>query len=168
MSLFETIIAILTVLVTWWSPAVPPTLPTESVTAPVVSVIDGDTIIVSLGGIEETVRYIGIDTPEPKREGRPECGSSEATEYNRQLVEGETVRLESDVEDKDTYGRLLRYVYATDEQGVEVFINKELIRAGLARPLTIQPNDAFAADFSVLAQRVQSDQIGSWALCPDF
>jgi micrococcal nuclease len=135
-------------------------------TAEVVAVIDGDTIIVNLGGTKETVRYIGIDTPEPRREGVPECGSYEATEYNRELVADQTVRLVADAEDRDQYDRLLRYVYVGEGED-EVFVNKALIEAGFAVPLTIKPNDTYTNTFKEAARTAAADDVGNWALCPD-
>jgi micrococcal nuclease len=90
-------------------------------------VIDGDTIEV-LGG--ERVRYIGIDAPETG-----EYFAAEATEKNRELVEGKRVRLESDVEDRDEYGRLLRYVWLDD-----IMVNAELVRLGYAYSYSLVPN----------------------------
>src|SRR5215213_4702317 len=85
--------------------------------ARVLRVIDGDTIEVDLGGREEHVRYIGIDTPESAIPGEPvECFGKEAAAANEDLVDGETVRLVFDAERRDRYGRLLAYVYA-DEIG---------------------------------------------------
>ena len=90
-------------------------------------VIDGDTIEV-LGG--ERVRYIGIDAPETG-----EYFAAEATEKTRELVEGKRVRLESDVEDRDEYGRLLRYVWRDD-----IMVNAELVRLGCAYSYSLVPN----------------------------
>ncbi len=139
--------------------------PTETTTtAIVVSVIDGDTIVVNIDGRQETVRYIGIDTPEPRREGTPECGSHEATAFNRELVAGQTVRLVADTEDHDHYDRLLRYVYV-GEGTAEVFVNEAIITAGLAVPLTIKPNNTRARTFNEAARVAEADDIGNWALC---
>ena len=89
-------------------------------TAKVVQVIDGDTVVIE-GGY--WLRYIGIDTPE---KGEPYY--HEAWRANRDLVGGQVVRLESDVTDKDKYGRLLRYIYVDG-----TFVNQELVRLGYAR-----------------------------------
>jgi micrococcal nuclease len=167
MNLFETLAALITILLAWWSPTTPSAAPPTESTAEVVSVIDGDTIIVTLNGQEETVRYIGIDTSEPRREGIPECGSREATEFNRALVAGKTVRLVADAEDRDRYDRLLRYVYV-GEGANEQFVNAELLRAGWAKTLTIPPNDSFASDFQRLATEAQSVPVGSWSLCESW
>lgn len=165
MSLFETIIALVAIIFAWWSPGLPASDTVATTTARVVSVIDGDTIVVSLAGTEETVRYIGIDTPEPRREGAPECGSKEASEYNRDLVEGETVRLIPDEEDRDRYGRLLRYVYVGEGEH-ETFVNQAIVQAGFARPLTIAPNNTFAREFARAAEVARSERVGNWTLCP--
>lgn len=68
----------------------------------VTRVIDGDTIELSNN---ESVRVVGIDTPE-----RGECGFDEAAVNMERLVLGKRVRLTVTDEDRDHYGRLLRYV----------------------------------------------------------
>jgi len=100
----------------------------------VTSVIDGDTIELASG---ERVRYLGIDTPETHHPDKPvECFGERATERNRELVEGRTVYLVPDGEDRDQYGRLLRYVYADN-----TFVNGQLVWEGfgVARSFGEQP-----------------------------
>lgn len=96
----------------------------------VTHVIDGDTIRVSIDGCVETIRYIGINAPEVG-----ERGHSQATEANRSLVDGKRVRMESDKQDVDRYGRKLRYVWVGKR-----FINRELYRQGAARIMVVKPN----------------------------
>ncbi|UMG93548.1 thermonuclease family protein [Nocardioides sp. TF02-7] len=83
-------------------------------------VVDGDTLELGNG---ERVRLVGIDTPE-----RGECGYEKARDRLAGLVEGERVTLGESDEDRDGYGRLLRYV---DLDGVDAGL--ELLEAGLAR-----------------------------------
>lgn len=129
--------------------------------APVVDVVDGDTIEVELGGEQEDVRYIGVDTPESVAPGQPvECFGPQASEFNRRLVEGETVRLVFDRERRDRYERLLAYVYVGER-----FVNAELVRSGHATTLTIAPNDRHAALFDRLEQRAGNAGRGLWAAC---
>lgn len=96
----------------------------------VTHVIDGDTIKVNVDGRIETIRYIGINSPEVG-----ECGYSQATETNRSLVDGKRVRMESDKQDVDKYGRKLRYVWVGKK-----FINRELYQQGAARIMVVKPN----------------------------
>jgi len=91
-------------------PTAEPEPDVETTQALVTRVIDGDTVEVEIDDSLYKVRYIGIDTPEV---GQP-C-ADEATEINRQLVEGKVVRLEKDISETDKYGRLLRYVYVDVE-----------------------------------------------------
>ena len=78
------------------------------VTVLVTRVIDGDTIQVETS---ETVRYIGIDTPEIVHPDKPvECFGQQAANKNKELVLGKSVTLEKDVSETDRYGRLLRVV----------------------------------------------------------
>jgi micrococcal nuclease len=131
--------------------------------ARVVRVVDGDTILVSAGGREERVRYIGVDTPESVKPGTPvQCFAKRASAYNKRLVAGRTVRLVQDVEARDRYGRLLAYVYREPDG---LFVNAELARGGYARTLTIPPNVAYAARFRALAAEARDAGRGLWRAC---
>jgi micrococcal nuclease len=133
------------------------------VTAPVVDVVDGDTIEVELDGEVEDVRYIGVDTPESVAPDQPvQCFGPEASRLNARLVEGDRVRLAFDAEQRDVYGRLLAYVHVT---GGGPFVNAELVRRGYARTLTIAPNDRFADRFDRLQQEAANAGRGLWGEC---
>jgi micrococcal nuclease len=144
--------------------------PAGPVSAKVTHVVDGDTIDVELAdGGDDTVRYIGIDTPETVKPGTPvQCGGPEAHQVNERLVGGRTVTLRFDAERRDVYGRLLAYVYLPPDRpgGRPLFVNAELARRGLARTLTIPPNDSFAALFARLADRAGVRGWGLWGRCP--
>lgn len=117
-------------------------------------VLDGDTVL--LKGMEK-VRYIGIDAPEVSSDDSS-CLSGEASKRNKQLVEGKEVVLESDVRDRDVYGRLLRYVY---REGV--MVNELLAREGFARARSYPP-DVHYRDFIANAQRAAQEQkLGIWS-----
>jgi micrococcal nuclease len=128
----------------------------------VVRVIDGDTIEVSISGQNEDVRYIGVDTPETVKPGTPvQCFGHRASDFDRRLVEHQRVRLVFGVERRDIYDRLLAYVYLGHR-----FVNAELVRRGLARTLTIPPNDRHAALFKGLESRAARAGRGLWGGCP--
>jgi micrococcal nuclease len=130
------------------------------VRAEVVSVTDGDTIEVRLDGRTEDVRYIGIDTPEVDPSIGVECFGAEASDLNRRLVGGRTVRLVFDDELRDRYGRLLAYVYAGPR-----FVNAEIVRRGYARTLTIEPNSDRAPLFARLESEAGREGRGLWGRC---
>ena len=144
--------------------------PSGPVSARVTHVVDGDTIDVAMpDGSEETVRYIGIDTPETVKPDTPvQCGGPKAHAVNERLVGGRTVTLRFDAERRDVYGRLLAYVYLPGARpgGHPLFVNAELVRLGLARTLTIPPNDSFASLFARLAARAGAPGRGLWGSCP--
>lgn len=129
--------------------------------AVVVSVVDGDTARMAIGGREERVRYIGIDTPESAIPGeRPECFGKQAARLNQRLVEGERVRLVLGEERRDMYDRLLAYVYRDG-----LLVNAEIVRRGYARTLEIAPNTDFADRFARLEQAAASAGRGLWGAC---
>jgi micrococcal nuclease len=146
------------------------TEPSGPLSARVTHVVDGDTIDVELAdGSDETVRYIGIDTPETVKPGTPvQCGGPRAHDVNERLVDGRVVTLRFDAERRDVYGRLLAYVYLPPDRpgGRPLFVNAELARRGLARTLTIPPNDSFAPLFARLAGRAGVRGRGLWGSCP--
>jgi micrococcal nuclease len=137
-------------------------------TATVLRVVDGDTIDVRIGGREERVRLIGIDTPETKQPDRPvECFGPEATAFTESLLpEGTTVRIERDVVGRDDFGRLLGYVYLVDgPDRSATFVNDEIIATGHATPLSITPNTTFASTFAASARAAETADLGLWAAC---
>ena len=132
--------------------------------ATMISVVDGDTIDVAIGGHRERVRLIGIDTPETKKPNTPiQCYGPEATKFTKSLLPKDTpLHLERDVVARDDFGRMLAYVYIA---GDDKFVNMAIIRQGYARPLTIEPNDAHADEFVDAARTAQREHIGLWARC---
>jgi micrococcal nuclease len=105
--------------------------------ARVVDVLDGDTVVVRLrGGGTDTVRLLGVDTPETHHPTKPvECFGPEAAAYTARRLTGRLVHLEGDVEARDVYGRRLAYVVVSGHR-----FNDELLRKGYARLLVIAPN----------------------------
>jgi len=106
----------------------------------VVDVVDGDTIAVARGDATDTVRLLGVDTPETHHPTKPvECFGPEATAFTDSHLRGRAVELEGDIEGRDRYGRRLAYVIVDGER-----FNDELLRRGYARLLVIEPNHAHA------------------------
>ena len=142
----------------------PAATPEPAGTAVVGYVVDGDTVDVVIGGREERVRLLGVDTPETKVEGGPpECFGLEAASYTAgRLPVGTAVRLERDVVGRDDYGRLLAYVFRADDGA---FINEELVRLGFARPLWIEPNGLLRPRIVDAARSAEREGLGLWAAC---
>lgn len=127
-------------------------------------VVDGDTVIVAVAGKEETVRLLGIDTPEKPGGPRPaECFGSQASDYASELLPvGTLVELTRDNETRDQYGRLLAYVHRSSDG---VFINREMVASGHATPLFFAPNTAARDDFTTAANHARRSWIGFWDTC---
>ena len=131
----------------------------------VVRVVDGDTIHVRVDGREETVRYIGVDTPESVKPGTPvQCFAKKAQRVQppprrRARRSGSCATPNA----RDRYGRLLAYVYRARDNR---FVNATLVRRGYAVPLTIPPNVAHAEQFRDLASAARRAGRGLWSSCP--
>ncbi|MBU6363193.1 MAG: thermonuclease family protein [Acidobacteria bacterium] len=118
-------------------------------------VVDGDTIVVEGVG---TVRYIGIDTPELHHPRKPvERFAARAAQMNRDLVGGRTVRLVTDVEERDVHGRLLAYVYVGG-----VMVNARLVALGAAEQFPYPPNTLHRAEFARLERQAMRARRGQW------
>ena len=129
-------------------------LPSAAGAATITRVVDGDTVKVGA----QTVRLIGIDTPEVF--GRPECYGRQASAFVRRLLPiGSRVGYSLGVERRDRYGRALAYLYTQDGR----FVNLLLVRRGYAQPLTVPPNDRFAALFVQAARGARARGAGLWA-----
>lgn len=114
----------------WVKPVDPKTfLQYEPGSYAVVKPVDGDTIIVNMNGVEETVRFIGVDTPETHKPNTPvQCYGPDAAAYTAARIGKGRVRLVADrlTTNRDRYDRLLRYVVLEDG----TYLNKELIEKG--------------------------------------
>lgn len=127
----------------------------------VTRVVDGDTFWAANGtkkGVK--VRLIGVDAPESKKTGKKEIGyyGKEAKVYLTNLLKGKRVRLVSDVDSLDRYGRTLSYVYLEDG----TFVNAELMKNGFAMVMTIPPNVKYADLFVKLQRDARKRSRGLW------
>jgi micrococcal nuclease len=139
--------------------------PNAVLSARVVRVVDGDTIKIDVGGRQDTVRYIGMDTPESVKPNTPvQCYAEAASHENARLLpEGLQLRLVVGQEARDRYDRLLAYVYRRSDG---LFVNAALLRGGYAHTLTIAPNDRLAPQFDVLEDQARAAGRGLWRACP--
>lgn len=112
---------------------------------PIVKILEGDTIRVTDHFFEDTIRLIGVDTPEVY--GGVQPFGPEASAFTKELLTNKQVWIELDKAHRDRYGRILGYVYLETADGDWEFngrrfiqVNLELARVGLARVLTVPPN----------------------------
>jgi micrococcal nuclease len=123
-------------------------------------VVDGDTIDVLISGQTEKVRLIGIDTPEVY--GGVECFGLEASAFTKSLLPvGTPVVLEKDVSERDSWDRLLSYVYLPDGR----MLNEVLVAEGYAQVATYPPDVKYQERF-LGAQRIARELcLGLWGAC---
>lgn len=146
----------------WTEPASPVENPSEPIVA---DVVDGDTIIVRFPtGAEETVRLLGIDTPETVDPNRPEqCFGAEASAHVASVLRpGTTIRIERDVEARDHFGRLLAYVFREND---DLFVNLDLLERGFADLSIYPPNDAYAQRLGAATTSARTRSVGLWGAC---
>lgn len=125
--------------------------------------VDGDTIRIDMNGTEETLRFIGVDTPETHDPRKAvQCYGKAAADFTKQTIGTNNVRLEADPlnTDRDRYNRLLRYIYLPDG----TLVNKKIISEGygfayLGFPFT--KND----EFRQAQQDARANNRGLWSNC---
>lgn len=139
-----------------------PTPATQSNLYRVASVIDGDTIQVIIDNKKETLRLIGIDTPETVDPRKPvQCFGKEASAKAKSLLSGKSVRLESDPTqgERDKYQRLLRYVFLEDGTN----FNKLMISEGYAHEYTYNMPYKYQSEFKQAQKEAEENKRGLWA-----
>ncbi len=120
----------------------------------VTKVVDGDTIKISTG---QTVRLIGIDTPEITK---IQCYGKEATEATTRLLLDKEITLEKDVSETDRYGRILRYVWLDDK-----LTNETLVREGFAHSYRYKPDTKYQEIFDIAEAKAREEKKGLWSAC---
>ena len=130
-----------------------PPAPSDAVVARVDFVQDGDSLRVTIGGQEERIRLIGINTPE-----RDECFGSEARDILDGLIANQEILVATDVEAFDQYGRILGYVWYGD-----TFINAEVVRTGAALARAFEPNTSLQEHLDAAERFAQTNQLGMWS-----
>lgn len=129
----------------------------------VTSIVDGDTIKVDVNGTIETIRLIGIDTPETVDPRKPvQCFGKEASTKAKELLSGKKIKLEYDETQskRDKYNRLLAYIYREDG----LFFNKYMIEQGYAHEYTYITPYKFQAEFKAAQKFAQENLKGFWSL----
>ncbi len=126
--------------------------------------VDGDTIAVNMNGTVETVRFIGVDTPETHKPNTPvQCFGPDAANNTKEVISKfGKVRLQADPLDtnRDVYGRLLRYIYLPDG----TLLDKKIISDGYGFAYLSFPFSK-KAEFAQAQQAAQTAKLGLWAAC---
>jgi endonuclease YncB( thermonuclease family) len=151
-----------------------PTQPEKTVYVPVVqanqqyeyysisSVVDGDTVKVNINGTVETLRLIGMDTPETVDPRKPvQCFGKEASNKAKELLTGKKVRIEEDSSqgEFDKYNRRLAYIYREDG----LFYNKYMIEQGYAHEYTYNTPYKYQTEFKATQKSAQENLRGLWS-----
>lgn len=129
----------------------------------VVEFSDGDTIKVDMFGKTETIRFIGVDTPETHDPRKAvQCFGIKAAEYTKNRIGNNAVRLESDPlnTNRDRYNRLLRYVYLPDG----ALINADIIKDGYGFAYLSFPFSKME-EFESLQKNAKEQNLGLWGSC---
>lgn len=117
----------------------------------VTRIVDGDTIHINLNGNDETVRFLGINTPEKGKEYY-----KEAKDFLIKNIENNSVEILRDITDKDQYGRKLRYIFYDNR-----LINVEILENGLATSFMLD-NLIYETKLKNAENFAKNNRIGLW------
>lgn len=143
------------------TPIIPPKDFSQAASYPVARIVDGDTVVLNINGQQETVRLIGVDTPETKHPTKPvEYYGQQATVFLENLLKGEAVYIETDPTgmSRDKYGRGLAYLYRVPDG---LFINAEIVRQGYGHAYTEFPF-VYMDQFRELERKARESERGLW------
>jgi len=143
---------------------------------PITKVVDGDTIVVNMNGKNETIRLIGLDTPEtvdPQSSLRSrsyyggvgqapvQCFGEEASKKAKEVLDGKSVRIEMDASqgERDKYGRLLAYVFLEDG----TLFNQLMIAQGFGHEYTYNLPYKYQEEFKEAEKLAREEKKGLWA-----
>lgn len=129
----------------------------------VVRVIDGDTYALRINNEEETVRLIGVNTPESVApidysKKNTEEGKEVSEFVKEKIKEGDTLSIKYDIVKTDNYGRILAYLYFKDGKMVQEW----LLENGYAQCMTVQPNSKYADKFAEIQHTAAENKVGFW------
>lgn len=127
----------------------------------VARVIDGDTFVLS---DSQHVRMLGVNTPEIARLNKPaQPFADSAANFIKSLITGKKVKLTFDGSTYDIFGRLLCYVWLTNTSGKDsLFIQAELLKAGLARISHYPKGKRYYDLFYNLRRTARRNKLGIW------
>lgn len=127
----------------------------------IMRIIDGDTLVATKNGVEETIRLIGVDTPEIFVNGQQinDPQAIAALEYAKASLTGRYAELELDIDERDQYGRLLAYIWLDG-----IMLNKVLLENGIAKVATYPPNVKYLNEFTALESIARDKKLGVWAI----
>lgn len=131
-------------------------------TSKVIKVVDGDTVTVETNGVRETIRIIGINTPETVDPRKPvECFGQEASARAHELLDNQTVTLEADSTqgESDKYDRLLRYIFLSNGSD----FGKQMISEGYAYEYTYSTPYKYQQDYKTSQSDAEKAKRGLWA-----
>ncbi len=129
--------------------------------AVITGTLDGDTAHVRTTRGADTVRLLGVNTPETHHPTKGvECFGPEAAAFTERALTARRVTLELDVEHRDRYGRLLAYVELDGRR-----FNDVLLRQGYARLLVIPPNGAYGRTMLEAELAARHARRGLWGAC---
>ena len=138
--------------------------PSEGEWLQVSAVVDGDTVRVQRHGTSETLRLIGLDTPETKDPNQPVgCYGPEASAHAKDLLDGTQVRVDTDPtqDTRDRYGRMLAYAWMRDGR----LFNEVMISGGFGREYTYDKPYRYQARFKAAEAKARNAPAGLWKAC---
>lgn len=132
----------------------------DTIDATVTDVVDGETIVIEKDGVEQTVRYLGVDAP-----GEDNCYANESTEANRALVEGRKIKIERQATNVDAQGNWVRDVWVQQDDGRYALVAHQLVQTGAAKADISQPNTRFSSWLRGAEAIAQAEDRGLWGAC---
>lgn len=129
----------------------------------IVKIVDGDTVYANSAG---KIRIIGINAPEISSKERY---GLEATEFAKNKLLNKEVYLEKDIQEKDQYGRKLRYIWLEipskiNEETINYNYSALAVGSGVCRTYTFKPNVKYEKYLKKIQDNSRKNNLGMWKI----
>jgi len=146
--------------------SLPKGIPAGSVEAKATGAEDGEKLLVEIDGEPETVRFLGVDAPEPDNGGNPECYFEDSRDHLERMLKGRTVYLERDQTDKDGKERLMRYVWFVGKTDKKAHMaNEVMAHDGFVIFKNEEKDDRYEKRLRAAEREAKNEEVGIWGEC---
>ena len=118
-------------------------------------VFDGDTILLDNNS---KIRFLGIDAFEYEQNNY----GKQAKDFLTKLVLNKNVCVETDVQEKDIYGRTLGYVFLKTSVPQNLLVNGALLKSGYAILYDFPPNVKYISKLKKAQIYARQNMLGAW------
>lgn len=160
-NIYKTLICVFVGISVWGYDQFKSNQPLDSKAVELVRCVDGDTARFMVNGVEETIRFLAIDTPETVKPGTPvQPYGKEARDYTCNiLTNASEIKLEYETKNQtDKYGRSLAWIFVDGE-----LLQKNLIHKGFGKVAYLYGDYKYTDELKNTEIIAKESNLGIWS-----